>query len=134
MLKRRLSMLLALSLLWPTLRASAAEELPGNKQQAPPEEKPDARPKPKPASPKPFPDPPEGLAPGTVRVRLVPGQTFPLPVPGGSQVVCDDPSVVKAEFTADALVLAAQGVGATLCGARLGGVPRGLWYVAVEAK
>ena len=32
------------------------------------------------------------------------------------------------------LVLVAEGVGATLCGARLAGAPRGLWYVVVEAK
>ena len=46
----------------------------------------------------------------------------------------DDPAVVKAEFTPEAIVLVAQGVGATLCGARLAGAPRGLWYVVVEAK
>ena len=69
-----------------------------------------------------------------MRVLLVMGKTFALAVPGGSQVVCDDPAVAKAEFTSDAIVLAAQGLGATLCGARLGGAPRGLWYVVVEAK
>jgi hypothetical protein len=134
MSSRRAALLLALPLLLPALPAAAADELPGNKQEAPPEERPDTRPRPKPAAPKPFPEPAGGLAPGTVRVLLVPGQTFPLAVPGGSQVVCDDPAVVKAEFTEGALVLTAQGLGATLCGARLAGAPRGLWYVVVEAK
>lgn len=134
---RRAAMLLALSLLVHALPAAAADELAGNKQEAPPGEKPDAPPKPKPApkpAPKPFPEPAGGLPAGAVRVLLTPGQTFALSIPGGTQVVCDDPAVVRAEFTADSLVLAAQGVGATLCGARLAGAPRGLWYVVVEAK
>jgi hypothetical protein len=130
--------LLALSLFASAWPAAAADERPGNKQEPGPEEKSDGRPKPKPAPkpapPKPFPEPEGGLPAGTVRVRLTPGQTFALPVQGGTQVVCDDPAVVRAEFTADAIVLAAQAVGATLCGARFAGATKGLWYVVVEAK
>ena len=93
---------------------------------------PHAKKKVKPAPP-PLPD--GGLPEGAVQVHLEVGQSYPLAIPGGTQVICDDPSVAKSEFGDSAIVLRAEGPGATLCGARLAGAPKGLWYVVVvEAK
>jgi hypothetical protein len=80
------------------------------------------------------PTPDGGLPDGTQRIRLAVGGSHPLALPGGTQVICDAPSVAKMEFVSGQMALVGVGPGATLCGARLAGAMKGLWYVVVDAK
>jgi hypothetical protein len=76
----------------------------------------------------------QALPEGTQHATLAPGEALPIPVPGGTQVMCDDPNVARGDVQGEAVVILAVGPGTTLCGARLAGAPRGLWQVEVKAK
>lgn len=72
---------------------------------------------------------------GTVPLELVQGKTAPIEGAPGTNIVCDDLSVVGPEFADDGttLLLRARAPGSTLCGVWLGQQqPRGLYRVTVK--
>ena len=74
---------------------------------------------------------------GTVRLDLEVGHTAPIQALPGSNVICDDLSVVAPEFAEDGggFVLRALKPGTTLCGVWLGEQkPGGLYRVRVAPK
>jgi len=71
--------------------------------------------------------PPEG----TIKLKMVEGETQSLNARNGSQVVCDDPGVAHADVKNDQLVLVAGHAGETLCGVRFDGANRGVYLVTV---
>src|SRR3954464_10826493 len=74
---------------------------------------------------------------GTVALQLEPGPTSPIAAPPGTNILCDDLTVVAPEFSEDGstLQLRARAPGSTLCGVWLGDQkPGGLYRVPVAAK
>lgn len=74
---------------------------------------------------------------GTVTLELKVGQIEPVKATPGSSIICDDPSVVTPEFSADGsgYVLHALKPGTTLCGVwGAEQVPGGLYRVRVAPK
>ena len=72
---------------------------------------------------------------GTKAVQLEVGKTEQIEAPAGSNILCDDPSVVSPEFTPDGnnYALRAHKPGTTLCGVWLGNMkPGGLYRVTVR--
>jgi hypothetical protein len=72
---------------------------------------------------------------GTVVVELEENQAQPISGPVGSNVICDDLSVVMPEFALEGFLLRGLKPGSTLCGVWLGNQkPGGLYRVNVHAK
>jgi hypothetical protein len=73
--------------------------------------------------------------PGTISLNMEVGKTVPVAAAPGASVICDDPSVVTSQFTADGdgYELRALKPGSTLCGVWLPGkTPGGLYRVTVS--
>jgi hypothetical protein len=91
-------------------------------------EEPEAEPVPKP--------PPESGKKKTPRlsgstILLAVGDAQRLDLPGGTQIICDDPEVASGDVEGDAVVIKGHKRGTTSCGARLAGTSKGLWKVTV---
>jgi hypothetical protein len=74
---------------------------------------------------------------GTVMLQLEVGQSAPLSGAPGANVLCDDPTIVAADFADDGggFLLRALAPGTTLCGLWLAGQkPGGLYRVTVTAN
>lgn len=78
----------------------------------------------------------DGDPEGTASLRLETGQTTKVPAISGSNILCDDLTVVSPEFSQDGndWVLRALRPGSTLCGVWFAGEkPGGLYRVVVNA-
>ena len=123
------SVIALLSISAPSRGHAHADEVPGGESPKPPPPKP---PPPKAGATAPS-------KPGAKHRAAVPdgelwlevGEQHRLELPGGTQVVCDDPEVVRPDFSGESLVLSGLKPGVTTCGARLNGGVKGLWKVTV---
>ncbi len=75
----------------------------------------------------------DALPEGTELMTLHAGEVKPLEARDGSQIVCDDPSVVHGEIVSEKFVLVAGHEGQTMCAVRFDGQSRAIYLVTVRA-